>query len=134
VSGPLLDRFDLRLRVEPTRSEHLMATEPGESSAAVALRVAAARERARSRGVGVNRFLSSDRLDEVTTLDAGARRLLDDAISSGRLSGRGLRRIKVVALTLDDLRGGSGLLDADLVAQALALRADLRFGEPELAA
>ena len=37
----------------------------------------------------------------------------------------------MVALTLDDLRGGDGHLDLDVIAQAMALRAELRFGEPE---
>lgn len=129
VSGPLLDRFDLRLRVEPTDGARLLGAAAGESSAVVADRVAAARERARSRGVAVNRLLSNRRLDELTTVDDTARVLLEDAIAAGRLSGRGLRRIKLVALTLDDLRGGSGRLDAEVVAQAMALRADLRFGE-----
>ena len=129
VSGPLLDRFDLRLRVEPTDGARLLGAAAGESSAVVAERVAAARERARSRGVAVNRLLSNRRLDELTTVDDTARVLLEDAIAAGRLSGRGLRRIKLVALTLDDLRGGSGRLDDEVVAQAMALRADLRFGE-----
>jgi magnesium chelatase family protein len=129
VSGPLLDRFDLRLRVEPTDGAHLLGMSAGEASATVAERVAAARHRARARGVPSNRLLSARRLDAITTLDARARQLLEDAIAAGRLSGRGLRRIKVVALTLDDLRGGDGRLDVEVVAQAMALRADLRFGE-----
>lgn len=131
VSGPLLDRFDLRLRVEPTERAHLLDPTPGEPSAAVAARVATARERAEHRGVRSNRHLSARRLDDLVRLDAGAERLLGDAITAGRLSGRGLRRIKCVALTLDDLRAGDGRLDAETVAQAMALRADLRFGEVE---
>ena len=129
VSGPLLDRFDLRLRVEPTDPGRLLASEPGESSDDVAARVAAARERARGRGVECNRLLTARQLDAIVDLDGGARRVLETALAAGRLSGRGLRRIKLVALTLDDLRGGSGRLDAEVVAQAMALRADLRFGE-----
>jgi len=129
VSGPLLDRFDLRLRVEPTDGARLLATSAGEPSADVARRVAAARARAAGRGVTANRLLSSRRLDEVVSLDDAARRLLEDAVSAGRLSGRGLRRIKVVALTLDDLAGGDGRLGVEVVAQALALRAELTFGE-----
>ncbi|MFN8052918.1 MAG: YifB family Mg chelatase-like AAA ATPase [Acidimicrobiales bacterium] len=129
VSGPLLDRFDLRLRVEATESRVLLDRDPGEPSAAVAARVARARARARARGVPCNRFLPAGRLDEVAPLSLEAEQLLGGLLAAGRLSGRGLRRVRNVALTLDDLREGSGLLDADVVAQAVALRADLRFGE-----
>jgi len=131
ISGPLLDRFDLRLRVEATESSQLMSAEPGESSQVVAARVAAARARAAERGVIANRFLTSAQLELVAPIDRFGRRLLEDAIRSGQLSGRGLRRIRLVALTLDDLRGGDGHLDLDVIAQAMALRAELRFGEPQ---
>ena len=45
-----------------------------------------------------------------------ARERLDDALAHGRLSGRGLRRVRAVALTLDDLAGGDGELDEGVVA------------------
>lgn len=129
VSGPLLDRFDLRLRVEPTDGAHLLGSPAGESTAVVAARVARARARALERGVTANRLLSARKLDSLARLDDGATRLLGESIAVGRLTGRGLRRVKCVALTLDDLRGGDGCLDSEVVAQAMALRADLRFGE-----
>lgn len=129
LSGPLLDRFDLRLRVEATPSEQLLSAEVGESSAEIASRVAGARERARQRGVPSNRHLTSSQLEQITRLDTAAERLLSDAISAGQLSGRGLRRIRTVALTLDDLRSGDGALDLATVAQAMALRSEVGFGE-----
>ena len=129
LSGPLLDRFDLRLRVEPTDTVDLLSVERGEPTVEVAERVAKVRERSARRGARVNRLLSSTELDRLVGLEAPARELLDDALASGRLSGRGLRRIKSVGLTLDDLRGGDGTLDAGVIAHALSLRADLRFGE-----
>lgn len=127
LSGPLLDRFDLRLRVEATESADLMGAEPGESTAPVAERVAAARKRARTRGVASNRMLSAGQVDRVCGLDREARSLLNDALDAGRLTGRGLRRIRAVALTIDDLRGGDGTLDVGVVAQALSLRAEVRL-------
>jgi magnesium chelatase family protein len=53
--------------------------------------------------------------------------LVERAVDRGRLSGRGVNRIRAVALTIDDLRGGDGSLDAEVVAEALAFRADLDF-------
>lgn len=133
VSGPFLDRFDLRLRVEAASSSQLVGAPPGEGSAAVADRVVVARRRALARGVRANRHLGAAAV-EALPVSPAARSLLHDAVDSGRLSGRGLRRVKVVALTLDDLREGGGVLDSDVIAQALALRADLRFGQPEVLA
>ena len=124
-----MDRFDLRLRVEPTDGAQLLGSPPGESTADVLVRVAQARARAGERGVTANRLLSARTLDSLARLDDGAKRLLGESIAVGRLTGRGLRRVKCVALTLDDLRGGDGCLDSEVVAQAMALRADLRFGE-----
>lgn len=133
VSGPLLDRFDIRIRIDGVDGRELLDAAEGESSRSVASRVAAARERAARRGVRANRFLSAAQLATAARLDGRATALLEQALSAGRLSARGLRRVKVLALTLDDLRGGSGVLDAGVVAQAMALRADLRFGDPEAA-
>lgn len=129
LSGPLLDRFDVRVRVEPTDASRLLAAEPGEASEAVAARVAAARARAHERGVSCNRLLDAETLQRSARPDDGARRLLLHEVESGRLSGRGLRRVTTVALTLDDLADGDGRLSAETVASALALRAEMRFGE-----
>ena len=131
VSGPLLDRFDLRIRVEPADRSELLSAPDGEPSCRVAERVAAVRERSARRGVPANRHLTGAELAAHSRLDPSAVRLLESALASGRLSGRGLRRVRLVALTLDDLRGGDGTLDAEVVSQALALRSELRFGVPE---
>ena len=109
MSGPLLDRFDIRLRVEPTDHRLLLDREPGETTAAVAERVAAARLRAIARGLPCNRFLPANRLDEEAPLTPGAKRLLEQLLAAGGLSGRGLRRVRNVALTLDDLPRRDGL-------------------------
>ena len=71
LSGPLLDRFDLRVVVSRPDVADLLGGPPGESTAVVAARVAAARERARSRGVGCNAELPARVLDEVAPLTAG---------------------------------------------------------------
>jgi magnesium chelatase family protein len=89
--------------------------------------VTAARARARARGVGSNVELGSAELDDLSRLDRSARSLVERALDAGRLTGRGLSRVRAVALTLDDLRGGDGTLDHEVMSEALALRAELDF-------
>lgn len=155
VSGPLLDRFDLRVRVERPDVDDLLGGQrssraaPGaalsgaepsgavsstvESSAVVAVRVAAARALARQRGIDCNGLLPADRLDELAPLRSDARAVFERWLRQGRLSARGLHRVRRVARTLADLAGRDGPLEADDVHAALALRVD-PFGPLEGAA
>jgi len=122
LSGPLLDRFDLRLPVARPDVVDLLGGHPGESSAVVAGRVLAARARAATRGVPCNARIPAHRLDAFTPLDPAAHELLECELRRGRLSARGLARIRRVALTLADLAGHDGPLTAGLVSLALQLR------------
>ncbi len=124
LSGPLLDRFDVRVEVLRPDVDDLLRGSPGEPSALVAERVLAARERAHRRGVGANAELTPATLDEVAPLSDGATLLVEQALRSGRLSARGLQRVRRVALTLADLWGHHGPLGSDQVALALSLRAE----------
>ncbi len=124
LSGPLLDRFDLRVEVLRPDVDDLLRGSPGESSAVVAERVHEARERAHGRGVGANAELTPAALDEVAPLSDGAALLVEQALRSGRLSARGLQRVRRVALTLADLWGRHGPLGSDQIALALSLRAE----------
>jgi magnesium chelatase family protein len=130
ISGPLLDRFDLRVEVErPAVSELLSdpneANRLPESSTTVAARVARAREIARSRGVACNASLPASTLDQTAPLDTGARRLLELRLRQGRLSARGLHRVRRVARSLADLAGREGAVSEEDVYGALALRSDV---------
>lgn len=127
VSGPILDRLDLRILVHPPSRAELLDLPPGEASAAVAARVAGARERASERGVACNSQLSGRALERVAPFSPTARRLVERTIDEGRLSGRGLTRLRSVALTISDLHDRSGALHDDVVAEALSLRIDLDF-------
>jgi magnesium chelatase family protein len=130
VSGPILDRFDLRVPVEPPDVEDLLGTPGGtrgESTAEVAKRVAIARSIAGARGVGTNCLIPAQDLDRLAPLGRGARDLLESRLRQGRLSGRGLHRVRRVARTIADLGGRDGPLRCDDVLAALALRADV-FG------
>jgi magnesium chelatase family protein len=138
VSGPLLDRFDLRVIVDRPEVAELLGGDGGDScsiepTAVVAARVAGARRLAAARGVACNAELPSASLDASVPLDAEARRLLEARLRQGRLSARGLHRVRRVARTLADLAGRNGAVGVDDVHAALALRADV-FGPSEVAA
>jgi magnesium chelatase family protein len=125
LSGPLLDRFDLRVVVSRPDVAHLLGGPPGESTEVVAARVAAARERARSRGVGCNAELPAGVLDEVAPLTPAALAMLEHRLRVGTLSGRGLHRVRRVARTIADLAGAGDVVDEDHVCLALGLRAEV---------
>ncbi len=130
LSGPLLDRFDLRVLVDPPDVSELLPVlatahaAAAESTAAVAARVVAARQRAAQRGLRCNAELPSSELDARAPLTVDARRLLEVRLRQGRLSARGLHRIRRVARTLADLAGRDGPVTVEDVQTALALRVE----------
>ena len=125
LSGPLLDRFDLRVEVDRPEPGDLLGDARGEPSAVVARRVLEARARAAERGVDVNARLSGPDLHRWAALTTPARRLLEALVRDGRLSGRGVHRVRRVARTAADLDGLDGPLDEEQVAIALALRSSV---------
>jgi len=129
LSGPLLDRFDLRVVVGRPEVAALLGGPGGEPTSTVAERVAAARERARARGTTLNAALPSRSLDELAPLTPVAARLLEHRLRSGVLSARGLHRVRRVARTVADLSGAPPLVDDEHVSLALGLRAEIVDGE-----
>jgi len=124
LSGPLLDRFDLRLPVTRPDVAELLGGPPGEASAVVAARVAAARDLAAGRGVRANADLPPARMDEVAPLTPPAWRVLEWRLRAGSLSARGLHRVRRVARTLADLDGAPLMVGEEHVCTALSLRMD----------
>jgi magnesium chelatase family protein len=122
LSGPLLDRFDLRIPVSRPNVDALMSGPPEESSSAVTARVLAARARAAERGVQANADIPGRRLDEVAPLSSAAARILERELRTGALSARGLHRVRRVARTLADLAGAGDVLDEEHICGALELR------------
>ncbi len=127
LSGPLLDRFDLRVIVQRPRVDELLGDEPAEPSAAVALRVACARRLAIDRQGCLNAGLAGRRLDDVARLTPSAAALMRHELEHDRLSGRGYHRVRRVARTLADLRVcGAAIvpddIDEEFVAVALRMR------------
>jgi magnesium chelatase family protein len=109
ISGPLLDRFDIFVRVAPVDTRALIRAQEAESSAEIARRVAAARERQRLRfrrsRIHCNAQMSSRQLRRHVPLSEGSRRILEQYAELHDLSARALHRACKVALTLADLDG-----------------------------
>ena len=126
ISGPLLDRIDLRAHVPRVPYERLH-DETRERSAVVRARVLAARERMgdRLRGTGrrVNADLTVGEVRRFCRVDEETDRLLADAVRARRLSVRGFHRVLRVARTIADL-SARDQISAEDVAGALLLRAD----------
>jgi len=106
LSGPLLDRIDLYVELQPVPAAELLAAPPGEPSQAVRERVIAARTRQHDRGQAVpNGRLDASDLDALVAPSAEARELLYMGVETHRLSGRAAHRLLKVARTLADLEG-----------------------------
>ena len=121
ISGPLLDRIDLRVHVPRVPYERLRDDDRREASAAVRDRVCAARTRMRARGRRTNGELSVSEVKRYCRLDPAAEELLADAVRTRRLSARGYHRLLRVARTAADLDGADHI-DADHLASVLLLR------------
>lgn len=126
LSGPLLDRMDLRVSVERPEVDDLVALGGAEPTAVVSRRVAVARRRAVERAGVINAQLPGDRLDEIAPLAPAAAARLRTELERQRLTGRGYHRVRRVALTLADLAGDEGPITEERVLEALGLR--LRLG------
>lgn len=124
LSGPLLDRIDLRQVLRPVRRAYLREAGSAESSAVVGERVAAARERQAARlaslGLRTNAEVPGPLLRRALSLPRGSD-LLDQAVSRGELSARGVDRVLRVAWTIADLAGAM-VPTRDHLHAALAMR------------
>ena len=118
LSGPLIDRFDVRVHVPRPDSQSLAGAE-GETTESVRQRVEAARKRQRERGQ-LNRSLSRRQLD-AQPWTSGAQVMLLKAFDKLTLTGRGYDRVRKVARTISDLDESDAVADPH-VAEALAFR------------
>ncbi len=107
ISGPLMDRFDLRIEMPPVTLEDLDMPSQAERSAEIAARVAAGRAVQTTRFAGtplrVNANLEGAALEEVAAPDAEGKALLLKVADRFGLSARGYHRVLRVARTIADL-------------------------------
>ncbi|MCP1169716.1 YifB family Mg chelatase-like AAA ATPase [Limimaricola litoreus] len=125
ISGPLMDRIDLRVEVPPVAFTDLDLPEPPEGSREVALRVAAAREIQTARFAETDARVNADAegrlLEEIAAPDAEGRELLLRVAERFGLSARGYHRVLRVARTIADLEG-SETVRRGHVAEAVGYR------------
>lgn len=128
LSGPLLDRFDIRIAVDrPDHRRVLTSTPTSPTSAEVRHRVDLARLRATERGVRFNRELDADGIERWAPLEKEARAMLRSMVGEGVVSMRGAQRLRLMALTIKDLDGADGPIGADDLAEAMMLRGRQRM-------
>lgn len=109
ISGPLMDRIDLHIKVAPVNYSELTGTEKAESSAEIKKRVDTARKRQldRYKNIGIfnNANLDAKYLNEFCSLDEKAGAFLETAFTRLGLSARAYTRIVRMARTIADLNG-----------------------------
>ena len=121
ISGPLLDRIDITVQVQPIPPAELSRAPPGEGSAAVAGRVAAACSIQRTRYGADGPATNAEAELGVIELQPEARLLAETVADKLRLSARGFTRVLRVARTIADLALAPQVRRSD-VAEALAYR------------
>ncbi|MDP2782171.1 YifB family Mg chelatase-like AAA ATPase [Devosia sp.] len=132
VSGPFLDRIDLRIDVPAVTAADLIAPSlAGESSAAVAARVAQARARQQQRyadhgapGIHTNAAAGPSLIEALVNPDKESQTLLLQAAERFNLSARAYHRVLKVARTLADL-GGDERVGRPHIAEALSYRLNM---------
>lgn len=134
ISGPFLDRIDIRIDVPAVSAADMIGPASGEPSAVVAARVAAARDRQRERyadqgetGVSTNAAASSSLIEAVVNPDKESQSLLLQAAERFNLSARAYHRVLKVARTLADL-GGADRVERPHIAEALSYRINFSLG------
>jgi len=125
ISGPVLERIDLRVEVNALSTEEIATLPDGELSRYMAERVARARKLALQRQGKINDELGSSEIERVCRPEGAARQLLHAASSRLGWSARAYHRVLKVARSIADLDGMEAL-DSQHVAEAIQYRRSLR--------
>ncbi len=125
ISGPLLDRIDMRVEVSSLSEDELLALPDGEPTRTIAARVLKAYERALARQGKPNDLLISTEIERTCRPEGQVRQLLHAASARLGWSARAYHRVLKVARTIADLEGVDELATAH-VAEAIQYRRSLR--------
>lgn len=128
LSGPLLDRIDIKVKVSPVSRKELLETAPSQSekSADVRLRVSKARKAQYERQKKTNAFLTKKEVQENIPIDSSSQDLLHTAIDQEMLTMRGYIKTIKVARTIADLEQSQDVLFAH-IAEAFSYTKQQRF-------
>ena len=130
LSGPLLDRIDLKIDVERVTYSDLSSSSKEESSAEIKKRVDKARqiqnERFKGTHIHTNAKMNSKMINEYCKLNAECEELVKMAFEKFHISARGYTRILKVARTIADLDNSKDI-EAKHIAEALAYRTIDKF-------
>ena len=125
ISGPLMDRIDIHIEVEPVAISEMTDSKPAESSAEIRKRVVAARDiqlrRFKGLDIHSNAMMNSAMLRKFAPLDSACSALLERAMTRLNLSSRAYDRIIKVARTIADLEG-VGNITPQHIAEAIGYR------------
>ena len=121
ISGPILDRIDLHVELNPVPAEEIVLSPPAEASERVRARVESARQTQTERQGRPNARLDPGELARVVDLDPVTAGLFRHAIQEHHLTGRSAAGVLRVARTIADLRGDVRVQEPH-VAEALAFR------------
>ena len=118
VSGPLLDRIDIRMEVKGVKQKALFSKQKTESSKTIRARVEQARQMQKERFAGTgllfNSQLDGKNLEEYITLSEEGKRLVLQLFEEQELSVRGVHRVLKLARTIADLAGSEEIENAHL--------------------
>jgi len=125
LSGPLLDRIDIQIKVQRLSDEELLNGEMSESSETIRQRVVNARkiqlERYKNEGILTNSELTSKLIRKYCKIDDKTKQFLKNAINQFNLSARAYDRILKISRTIADIEGAKDI-KLEHVAQSLQLR------------
>jgi len=126
LSGPLLDRIDIQIDVNPVPPELLCADAEGEPSSTIAARVQRAANTQLLRQGKRNRDLSSREIDRLCKPDRRGEALLRNSMQTFQWSARAYHRVLRLARTIADLAGSKNIA-YDHVREAIQYRRALKF-------
>ena len=131
ISGPLLDRIDIHIKVPRVKYEELSSKRKAEPSEKIRERVSAARniqiKRFEKFHLFCNAQMNHALVQEFCNLTDDAENKLKEVFETKKLSARSYDRIKKVARTVADLDGGANLITVKHIMEAIMLRNDLDF-------